>query len=177
MNPSVGAFSVRTYYPADCFDPFGSTGAGQPLAFDQLMAIYDYFVVHRCRIKVTVASTDPNSGTAQPVGFYVNMSNTTYANAQSLVEQTPLSHCRMVGLTGNPVSLTYTYNPKDFWDTSPLENQSLWGTATGSPNFNSVTALHIVLDNGAGAAASPFLMICDMEYDVEFFGQKNVAPS
>lgn len=76
LNPGAGSAATTIFRTASLFDPW-LTGVGhQPVNFDQLMLIYQHYVVYGCRYKVFFNNTEVNSGGTAIVGVSVSDSPT-----------------------------------------------------------------------------------------------------
>jgi hypothetical protein len=87
LNPGAGTLAVHVFSANGTYDP-DITGVGhQPKGWDQLIALYDHFVVTHARIRVDLA---PGLG-SMIFGVNVSGSNTvTYTDPQDYLE---LPHC------------------------------------------------------------------------------------
>lgn len=126
-----GAPSGWSFNATGLYDP-DYTGVGhQPRGFDQLMTMYDHFVVIQARCTVWFAS--PTAGTINNMcalsladnGSTITSSNSIMEYGNRVVK--PLPH------TGEPIKLTYVYTPRFLGRKNPMSDPELKGSTTANP--------------------------------------------
>ena len=172
------------------FDPRFATGGHQPQYFDQLAALWTYFVVRKCRIRLTVAPDDNplTSGTSSSVVVYQGgaiiapFTSTTGARpsaAASDMLEWPGTVTKPVVTQGTPASVALEIDlPKYLGMPWPMmrSNPAFWGTNGGNPSTMVLFAFVGGIAQGAGAPP-PLLCQATIEYDLEFFVPQSPATS
>lgn len=135
LNPAVGGIPADYVFSCNgLFDP-NITGVGhQPRGFDQLMVLYDHYVVIGAKIVVTFSTTDP-AGDGNMCGVTVRDNSTALTTANSIMEARYISYGGLGGETnGPPISVELSVNPNYFLGRSkPLSDPDLKGSASANP--------------------------------------------
>lgn len=133
ITPSTGQAGSHVFRANDLYDP-DATGVGhQPRGFDQLMALYDHFVVVGSRIRVIF---DCRSTTGANVGG-IRLSDTLTPSTS--VDYQMESSYKVVGAQpekdgGQPLVLSMSSNPAKYLGREdPLSDPQLKGSSSGSP--------------------------------------------
>lgn len=135
FNPGVGTTSVNVYSCNGLFDP-NITGVGaQPRGFDQLMALYNHYVVTDARISVKWAPVATSSNN-YIVGVAIRDTNTTDATPVEYAEDYRVrSGIQMNG--GDSLCTTIDYNTGEFFGirkSQVLAREDLRGGTTNNPD-------------------------------------------
>lgn len=133
FDPGLGGNAVHVFSGNGCYDP-DVTGVGhQPTGFDQLMAIFDHYVVTDVSIKVIFQSLDESR--RQVVGICARDSATTTADWREYVEQGTSTWDYIGTQAGQPKSTQKTNaNIGTFLGRkSVLSDPQLKGSASSNP--------------------------------------------
>lgn len=135
VNPGVGGTPADYVFSCNgLFDP-NITGVGhQPRGFDQLIALYDHYVVIAAKIFATFATTDPG-GDGNMVGVVVKDIATALTTPDNIMESRVISYGGIGGETnGPPVTIELQINPNQFLGRSkPLSDNQLKGSSAANP--------------------------------------------
>lgn len=116
------------------YDP-NYTGVGhQPSGFDQLMAMYDHFVVIGAKMIVTFVNNDTSD--AMVCGIDVRDSINAESDVRVIIESGTAKYANISNRDGgsNQVTMEYKINPNKFLSRSkPLSDPNLKGGASGNP--------------------------------------------
>lgn len=144
LNPGVGGVPVTYVYNlSSLYDP-DQTGAGhQPLAFDQLMPLYDHYHVIATKTRVTATNTDPVN--AQIIGIQVRDDATPNINFSQVIENGLMTYKTLGTMDSGSAtkSLTYSLSHSKFFGRSVMDGTKYGGTEGSSPNDN--VYLHILV--------------------------------
>lgn len=155
------------------FDPDYSGAGGQPRGFDQLMPLYDHYVVLSSKVTVQITNTG-----SQPITCFLALRDAPLV-ATILRGYTEFSSCqhRTVGHTGNnTITLTQKGSVRKFLGRShPLSDPELKGTVTTNPQEEMYWHYGMAPTDGVSSVgANTFFLI---EYIVAFIEPKNVGAS
>lgn len=136
LNPSTGTLaSVQVYRANGLYDP-DVTGVGhQPRGFDQLMLLYDHFIVLGANITVRFASRDVDT-VDQICCIALRDSSTVETDMIDYTEQgTVVSGVCDGGAGSKALTLRMKVNPNKFLSRSrPLSDPHLKGSVTSDPS-------------------------------------------
>ena len=116
------------------FDP-DKTGIGhQPMGFDQVMPLYDHYVV--IGAKITIQFTNEGDVVPAQVGCYINDATTSLTSVDEICEN-GYNKSMVLGVRGQSDStktMVVKLNPNKFLGrTKPLADPQLKGTITANP--------------------------------------------
>jgi hypothetical protein len=170
-NPGVYVLSLNGMYDPD------TTGTGhQPRGFDQLMLLYDHYVVTHARVRVSFA----NSSTAVPaIGFVCVRDNATPStNHTDYMESTNTTY-KSLGVESSSSSvsnITVDVNPPAFLGRrDPLSDPQLKGSNATNPDEG--CSIHIGAYSSDLFTTSSVLMQAVIEYTAVLIEPKQVAQS
>lgn len=152
LNPNVTGVATQVYRANDLYDP-DFTGVGnQPRGFDQLMTLYDHFVVIGSKITVMMHP----DGYTNSMFLAINLKDSSSAdNNQITTLESSFTSYGMVSPEGPPITMVQTFAPSFLGRTSPLSDPDLKGSDSSSPNeqafFHVVWASPAATDEGAAA--------------------------
>jgi hypothetical protein len=135
INPSAGGVpAVYIFSVNGLYDPNISGVGHQPRGFDQLMVLYDHYVVIGAKITVNFASTD-SAGDSNMCGVTVRDNASTLTTPNDIMEQRYISYGALGGETnGPPISVSFACNPNHFLGRSkPLSDPELKGSSSANP--------------------------------------------
>lgn len=128
--PAIGAAANHVFSANGLFDP-DITGVGhQPRGFDQLMTMYDHYVVIGSKITVFVQPVGTSVSTVW--GIVLKDDSTTTNNADNLLEEAFVSY-KMAAPGSEPVALVQQFNNNFLGYSKPLGVTELEGIATSNP--------------------------------------------
>ena len=176
--PSDAFLGAYIYTCNGLYDP-NVTGAGhQPSGFDQLMTMYDHFVVIGAKAIVTFVNNDTTD--AMIVGIDVRDSTNAQPDSRVIIESGTAKYANISNRDGgtNQVTIEYKVNPSKFLGRSkPLSDPQLKGGATGNPTeqcYFHIFAGNLVDQSALGDAVTANIII---EYQVILIEPKPVGLS
>jgi hypothetical protein len=187
--PSAGSSDGYVISIQSLYDPRFASGGHQPQFFDQISALWTYFVVKKVRIRLTCSpDNDPiTSGTSsnnvyQPAAIIAPFNSTTgtrpSAAASDMLEW-PGAVSKPMMTSGMPATVMLEIDiPKFFkipWRIF-RGNPAFWGTNGGNPSTMVIFAFVGACTQGSGAPL-PVLCQATIEYDAEFFVPTTLATS
>lgn len=151
------------------------SGGHQPLYFDQIMALYNHYVVLGSKIKVTAALDSTASTDGGHLAVYLNDDTTITPNDITSIAEQSSAKAAQIASVGNqwPATVWCTYSAEKVFGPNPIQNAELKGDTTGNPGEG--TDFSVVFQANAG---SPKInVLCEIEYAVAFFELKDIANS
>lgn len=166
---AAGAMTVRIYNAGGLYDPDYSGTGHQPLGFDQIMPMYDHYVVLGATIMVKAApGTSTYNNTI--VGVSGNAIVTLKTSAQDYQEAACCTWDIMSTYTNIPTRgrLIQGYNPKVHLGISnPLSSDKLQGTISAVPADNWFWHVFVQPAN-ASETHPPITLEVQIDYKVAF---------
>lgn len=161
LTSTAGVPNVLTMSCNGMFDPNYTGGGRQPMAFDNLTALYDHYTVigSKIRVKCTpVSTTNP----ASYLGIYLNDDTTvTPSNAASFLANTASFS---ILPTGGSLTKTLSakWSARKMFGKSVLENPNLRGDASANPTEATYWTIFFgALDEASNTGAA---FTVDIEY-------------
>jgi hypothetical protein len=153
---------VQTYRINSLYDP-DETGSGtQPVGFDQIMALYYYYRVLRCKVKITVV----NGGTAAITAVQLSNSATDPTQISAMAANNSGKAEMCAGTYGqNRSVIVYDIDIKDWLGFKDNVDNDLIGTASTSPTR--VVFLHIGMQE-VDVSAKDMSLFCEFEFETRF---------
>lgn len=139
INPTTGGITDAHVFSANgMYDPDISGVGHQPRGFDQLMALYDHYVVLGSKIKCWFTQTGATPTTREPlrVGINLNDDNSEEKTASSDYLESYYSNTALLGPTNeaDTVYVEMAVNPNKFLGVkSPQGEDSVKGSASANP--------------------------------------------
>lgn len=165
--PGVYVFSANGLFDPDI------TGVGhQPRGFDQIMALYDHYVVIAVKVKFEMAPASSTASNVARCGITLKDSSTVFTNANNYMEAGyTIWSLASVGGTSEGVKFEKAYNPNKFLGRSkPLADAELKGSASANPTEQAF--LHLWTAPVQSLDAGPFDCQVHLEYSVVFIEPK-----
>lgn len=167
INPGVGTAGTYVFTANGCYDP-NVTGVGhQPAGFDQLMAIYNEYVVIGSTITARFIGTDSNI--ACICGVALTDFSTTSADPRVYVEN---GNCKWGQMStfksgGDMITITHKADISKFSRQSIVDEDSFSGTASTNPTDTHYYHLWV---SATDALSDPGATVVNVEikYDVIF---------
>lgn len=184
FSPAAGAYATYQFRANSIYDP-NYTGVGrQPRFRDQLMDLYNHYVVIGSKIRVTWSprwDDDTTGNTNVLAGVYLNDDTTiTPTTAIEFSEISGGLHGRNVKFmapgSSTPYVITKTFSGRKVFGKYDLNNSNFRGTATTNPTEESIYTLWIY-NNDGGAVAAYWSCFVEIEYIVVFSELKDIAGS
>jgi len=158
------------------FDPQVSLGGHQPLGFDQLMAIYDHWVVKSSRIKVTFTYRDEVDDTSHPIlcGIYDDDDAVNTLSYSALVEGCDRPKIDYLTTNNDKVVLYSKWTNTKTFGPATQSDPSQRGSSTSDP-----TETHnwFVFTYNLGNQNHTVNITYDIEYNCDFFELRDLAGS
>jgi len=179
FNLDVGVAGTTAEYifsANGCFDP-NITGVGhQPRGFDQLIALYDHFVVIGVKLYLTAVNSDATNGNI--LGCYVTDSSAVAGDVFYPLESRMVSYGVVSPEAGSSsTTISLACNPNTFLGrSSPLSDPELKGSVSANPTEQAF--LHCFAIPGPGGVDTG-VNYCHVriEYDVMFIEPRTITQS
>lgn len=171
-----GATAEYVFSANGIFDP-NITGVGhQPRGFDQLMLLYDHFVVIGVKIFLTSLNADNSNGNI--VGVYVADNSSVPSDVFYPFEARMVTYGVLAAEPGSSATtVELSVNPNTFLGrSSPLSDPELKGSSTA--NSTEQCYLHCFCNPGPGGTDTQVVYNhVRIEYDVMFIEPKTLTQS
>lgn len=135
INPGSGVVGSHVFRASDLYDPDFSGVGHQPRGFDELIALYDHFVVIGSQISV-ISQQSPTDTQSILTGITLRDAGTTSGDPLTYLESSYTSYDVCRAQAGPVVKLNQRYNPSFLGRSKPLSDPNLKGSASGSPVEN-----------------------------------------
>lgn len=155
-----GSISTFNFRANSLFDP-NQTGVGhQPMYFDQMMAIYNHYIVIGSKITITWAQLPDAAGTRPPVivGCFLNDDTVVTPGIYGILENSTIKSKTMTQNTGVTCTTVCKFSAKKNFGGSVLADADLQGTVTTGPAEEMIYTLFV--------DSSPSLTSCTVMYNV-----------
>jgi len=174
LSSSGTAVTTYQFRANSVYQPDATNTGHQPLYFDQIMAIYDHYVVIGSKIKVTFNRNAAGANAAR-VCLYLNDDTTMVpASVVTATEQSTGKTSGMGIVDSIPQKLYLKYSSKEIFGPNPLANSQLKGSSSGNPTE---IAVFSIMSQGYGTGTHNLDAFVEMEYIVVFFELKDMASS
>lgn len=174
LNPALAGFASYVFCANGVYDP-NITGVGhQPRGFDQLMALYDHFVVIHSKITATAMEATSTDKTNKWLALTLQDDSTPFAFSNDIFE---CRHTKWKPMYKDvPVgNLTMEFNNGFLGRSKPLSDPELKGSVSANPTE---TAFYIVYyGTDGGDDPGPVTCRVDIEYTVVLIEPKTPAGS
>ena len=135
INPGAGTAGQYVFSCNGLFDPNISGIGHQPRGFDQVMTLYDHYVV--VGSKITVYAWNPDTVYGAMVSVHIQDTSTTTTDIENVLERrnarSKLVSSRNGGIDNCIIS--YKVNPNNFLGRSkPLSDPNLKGNTSANPS-------------------------------------------
>jgi hypothetical protein len=178
VTGTTGGLGLYVFNASSLYDP-NYTGTGhQPRGFDQIMPLYDHFVVLKSTIKVRLVSQTVNSVVMAGVAL---SSTTTNQGDWDDYAEGPMSQVNSTGnlvTYGNTSVLEFSlhYDAKSFLGVpDPITSNKNQGTISANPIDNAF--YHIFVQDGAESASVNVRALVEIEYHCVFIEPLNPSQS
>lgn len=161
----------HAYRASGMYDPNQSAGGHQPMGFDNMMELYDHYIVNSSVIKVTFQTVKFGNMSAAIV---LDDNATGQTQMFSVLEQPNVVNGNFSVYT-QPLVLTYKYDAAKVWGDAYANQSNLTGDASGNP---SEEQYFIITVNGLETDINTTVYaLVEIWYDVTFFEVKTLTPS
>lgn len=174
LNPDITGVASHVYSLNGIYDPNISGVGHQPRGFDQIMPMFDHYVVVGCRVTLEFA---PVSSAVYPqiVGGNVN-DDTSLLLLNDYLESTKVKSRQLSNTSGYPTRIVMNVNPNRFLGRShPLSDSQLKGSSASNPAEQAY--LHIFTGPYQGVDAGAVYCNVRLDYSVIFIEPKDLAQS
>lgn len=176
ITPQTGAASNMTFSCNGLFDP-NITGAGhQPAGFDQLMILYDHYVVIGAKITVWAVNTNATKGALMVL--HIHDSPGVSLDPEQLLENRYVKVSSLSGHSGGQAvaKASLKVNPNKWLGRiNPLSDPSLKGDIATNPTEQCYFQISLFgIDN---AFVSSVDLRCRIEYECVFIEPKRLPKS
>jgi len=175
LNPSTTSLVNYQFRANSLYDPDYTSTGHQPLYFDQIINIYDHYVVIGSKIKIT-ANRNTSAANAARLCIYLN--DDTSITPSSLVTASEQSTGKVtsVGIVDTvPVTLSLGFSSKKIFGPNPLANANLKGSATTNATEEAIYT--ILCQSTASSGTSIIDIFVEIEYTAIFFELKDMSTS
>lgn len=132
---SAGIVDTLIISGNDLYDPDRTNAGHQPRGFDQLITMYDHFVVLGSKIRVMFTSTANDTNDNCIIGIALKDTATPYSDPNEYQEGRTCRWTTMRSFARDPKCLTLTASTKKFLGRPHvLSEDSLQGSSNTSPN-------------------------------------------
>lgn len=181
INPDVaGVAGVHVVCANGLYDP-NITGVGhQPRGFDQIMPLYDHYIVIGAKITVQFMTKLATNQEAMMIGVALKDTSTVYADPNSYLEGRNIRSSVLRSTTstgeGQMSVITKTFSCKKFLGRShPLSDPELKGGVAGNPNEKAF--FHIFAAPFSSSDVNPLKIQYRVEYLAVFVEPKQPSQS
>lgn len=174
-NPAIGGIDTNVYRATSIVSP-NSTHNHQPRYFDQLMSMYDHYVVLGAKITCQFFNTDTSNSAVVSLGIFDDGSPLSTQNDYMENKHARYKVMGSRDSATSKVTLRGSYSPRFLGKNNPINSKELKGTLTTNPDENAY--FHVVV---AGLPESIDLgnvrSVTQIIYTVAFVEPNSVAQS
>jgi len=175
QNSASGAMTVTPIHANSMYDPYQPAGGHQPMYYDNLMLIYNHWVVLKATMKITWVGTT-TSEVPCVVGVYVNDDATTVPSGYTAACEQSSARFSIMPSSATDLPVTIYAPPYDAVKTfgpNPMGNSALRGAAGSNPTETNFWSVFMAVIDGS-STASAYCKI-DVTYTAVFFELKDQA--
>lgn len=174
FGTAVAPASNRFYRCNGLFDPDQTSAGHQPMYFDNLMNLYNHWVVIGARFKFTVHASTANTN---PLYFTLAINDDTTSTSTSVdgvVENTSSAGYKVIPPGNvNAHTQTLSWSTYNAFGQSPLANANLRGSSTADPAEQQY--FQVIIGPTDGVTSVTYYGFVEIEYDAIFFELKDLA--
>ena len=175
LNSGSGTADSVVIHGNSLYDPITAVGGHQPRGFDQLMALYDHFVVIGSKITVSFQATSTSANVYVGIAIRDSTTKTTdfndYMEGGSVVSK-PLA---LIGAT--PTVLSIATSPRKFLGRSKvMSDPELKGSAAANPAEGYYYHIFCASSNASSDPAAVDVVL-NVDYSAVFIEPKVPAQS
>lgn len=175
LASDTGSLATYSFRANGLYDP-NHTGTGhQPMYYDQLVALYNHWVVTGSKITLRVSTNSSATACGTFVVYLNDDSTITSSDIVGMAEQAT-AKSGMIGMVQNDHASTFvsTYSAEKVFGPNPVSNSNLRGAASSDPAEESYYALGW---QASVLGASNVFVNVEIEYQVTFFELKDITKS
>lgn len=149
LTSTSGALATPKVYRAnDVYDPYFTGAGSQPRGFDQIMPRFRHFMVLGSKI-VTIWSYGVGSSTSNSMSCAITLKDgtTAIADSKDLIEH-PRTRVKTISAETDSCTVVGKYSWRINGLSSPLDDNTLWGTVAASPTSQYYFHLNAFSPNG-----------------------------
>lgn len=171
LTSTAGALTTSNFQANNLYAVQGSS-AHQPLYFDNLMNIYNHYVVLGSKIKVTAAPNSAGSTNGAVCAVFLNDDTTVVpTNIDAIAEQSSARNVSISAVQDFPTQMYCTYSAQKVFGPNPIQNVELKGDA--GANCADTVVYTVAAQSTSGDAVVNIL--CELEFTAVFFELKDQA--
>lgn len=173
LDAPAGSSATHVFSANGMFDPNTSAGGHQPRGFDQLMALYDHYVVIGSKITVRASNT---GSTAAIIAVGCTDSSSTTSDINNIIELNDTKYRVIDGDTNGCTIVNKTNIRKKLGRSHPLSDPELKGSSTSNPTEGCFYHISVEsVDNASNPAAVH--LVAKIEYLAYFIERKRMVQS
>lgn len=175
MSSTTGSLSTYLFSANGLYDP-NYTGTGhQPMYFDQLMTIYNHYVVTGSKCKVSVSTNSSGTGAGTFVIYLNDDTSVTSSNIDGMAEQSSAKSPQICMVQDNQTTVrTCYYSAQKLFGANPVANSQLKGGVSSNPTEG---AYYTFGWQASVSGSANIYVNVEIEYVATFFELKDVAGS
>lgn len=176
----TGALSYFTYALNSTYDPYVTAGGHQPMGYDQLMALYNFCRVDKCKIICQFTPGTTNTDNPSYCGIQIT-ENSAYAPS-SLAQIVERGNCNYVnvpnnaGYNGKPIIVRRTWNASTWYPKYQKYDEQFSSTASAGPSGELCYVQVFAIGPNQATYSNVYYRI-ELLMDVEFYGQLQLDQS
>lgn len=162
LDPSISTTAHVAYKANAMYDPTDALGGHQPLGFEQLTPIYNYYTVIGAKATITFFSGSDSPSTGPVMCYaYLNDDNSPVNTYDTVLEQgtgrvKPLTS----NTSGGSCTIVQKFSAKKYFGVTDIkDNDDLRGHQTADP---SQMAFFIIGAQGVSSAVDPTVIRCNV---------------
>jgi len=173
INPAIGTFANYVFSANGMFDP-NITGVGhQPRGFDQLLSLFDHYVVVSSTATVKVLENTGSNDTNHWMALTLQDTPTVFGTVTDIFENRNVDWDPIyTGSRERPLKLSFS---NSFLGRKGIEDPELKGSRTLNPTEQAFYHVYYGTDGGDDAGATTFRI--DIVYDAMLIEPRNPAQS
>jgi len=174
INANGAGFGTAQFSANGLYDPETAIGGHQPLGYDQMMALYNHYIVKSSRI--TVAPAYASADVPIQIALYIDDDTSIVSSFDSAAERPGAKwQAAFIGDGATLPKLYHSWNAQKTFGKYALGNDDLKGSVSANPLEESYYT--VVINGSALFVSGVFTAIVKIEYDVEWSELKTFAQS
>lgn len=178
LSGAIGAIPYRFYRANDLYDPRDGAGGDQPIAFDQLMLLFEHFAVIRSKITVSFCNA---ASTAVTVGIALFPDNNPSTDYNNLIENGYIKTVNIPGFVGDNIrTISLDCDVKNYFGKKYykdiMDDEKLTGDVANAP-LEKVYYYIFAHDSFGLASDISVGFNATISYDSIYFEPRKLVPS
>lgn len=171
LTSTAGALTTSNFQANNLYAVQGSS-AHQPMYFDNLMAIYNHYVVLGSKIDITASPNAAGSTNGAVISVFLNDdTNVVPTSIDAIGEQSSARNASLSAVMDFPTKIYCTYSAQKVFGPNAIQNVELKGDATA--NCADTVVYSVSMQSTSGDAVINIL--AEIEYTAVFFELKDQA--